>query len=54
MIIKTRAGLAEKVRAAVKAMHSNATPAILVIPIESVDPDYHAWIVAETEAVEAK
>jgi periplasmic divalent cation tolerance protein len=54
MMIKTRAGLAEKVGAAVKAMHSNATPAILVIPIESVDPDYHAWIVAETEAVEAK
>ena len=50
MIIKTRASLAEKVRAAVKEMHSYATPAILVIPIESVDPDYHAWIVAETEA----
>ena len=49
MIIKTRAGLAEKVRAAVKEMHSYATPAILVIPIESVDPDYHAWIEAETQ-----
>ena len=44
MIAKTRAGLAEKVRAAVKEMHSYATPAILVIPLESVDPDYHAWI----------
>jgi periplasmic divalent cation tolerance protein len=54
MIIKTRAGLAEKVRAVVKEMHSYATPAILVVPIESVDPDYHAWIVAETEAVEAR
>ena len=49
MIIKTRATLAEAVRAAVKEMHSYATPAILVLPIESVDPDYHAWIVAETE-----
>ena len=48
MIIKTRAGLSEKVRAAVKEMHSYTTPAILVLPIESVDPDYHAWIVAET------
>jgi len=48
MIVKTRAGLAEKVRAAVKEMHSYATPAILVIPLESVDPDYHAWIEAET------
>jgi periplasmic divalent cation tolerance protein len=52
MIIKTRASLAEKVRAAVKQMHSYATPAVLVIPIETVDPDYHAWIVAETEAAE--
>ena len=32
MIIKTRAGLAEAVRAAVKEMHSYTTPAILVIP----------------------
>jgi periplasmic divalent cation tolerance protein len=48
MIIKTRVSLTEKVRAAVKEMHSYTTPAILVLPIESVDPDYHAWIVAET------
>lgn len=49
MIIKTRAGLAEAVRAAVRRMHAYTTPAILVLPIESVDPDYHAWIVKETE-----
>jgi periplasmic divalent cation tolerance protein len=49
MIIKTRASLAEAVRAAVRQMHSYATPAILVLPIESVDPDYHAWIVNETQ-----
>ena len=52
MIIKTRASLAEAVRAAVKEMHSYSTPAVLVIPIENVDPDYHAWIVAETERKE--
>ena len=49
MIIKTRASLSEKVCAAVKEMHSYTTPAILVLPIEGVDPDYHAWIVAETK-----
>ena len=49
MIVKTRASLAEPVRAAVKDMHSYTTPAILVIPIESVDPAYHAWIEAETQ-----
>jgi periplasmic divalent cation tolerance protein len=53
MIIKTRATLAEAVRAAVKEMHSYTTPAILVLPIETVDPDYHAWIVAETETQKA-
>jgi periplasmic divalent cation tolerance protein len=50
MIIKTRASLAEPVRAAVKEMHSYTTPAILVLPIESVDQGYLSWILAETEA----
>jgi periplasmic divalent cation tolerance protein len=49
MIIKTRMGLAEAVRAAVKDMHTYTTPAILVLPVENVDPDYHAWIIAETQ-----
>jgi periplasmic divalent cation tolerance protein len=49
MLIKTRAGLAEAVRAAVRQMHSYRTPAILVLPIESVDPDYNAWLMAETQ-----
>jgi periplasmic divalent cation tolerance protein len=49
MIIKTRGSLAEAVRVAVRQMHSYTTPAVLVIPIESVDRDYHAWIVAETQ-----
>jgi periplasmic divalent cation tolerance protein len=49
MIIKTAASLAEEVRAAVKGMHSYTTPAILTIPIESVDPDYHSWLIGETK-----
>ena len=50
MIVKTRAVNAEAVRAAVKEIHSYSTPAILVIPIESVDADYHAWLLKETKA----
>ena len=50
MIIKTRAALTDAVRIAVKEMHSYTTPAVLVIPIESVDPDYQAWIMRETES----
>lgn len=51
MIIKTRVSLAEPVRAAVKQMHSYSTPAVLVLPVESIDPDYHAWIMAETKEI---
>src|ERR1700745_3240308 len=50
MIVKTRASLAEGVRAAVKEMHSYETPAILVIPLESVDSGYLGWLLAETES----
>jgi periplasmic divalent cation tolerance protein len=50
MIIKTRASLAEPVRAAIKATHPYDTPAILVLPIESVDERYLGWILAETGA----
>ena len=38
-------------RGAVKDTHSYATPAILVLPIESVDQTYLGWLMAETEAV---
>ena len=48
MIVKTRASLAENVRAAVKGLHGYETPAIMVLPVESVDADYYRWIVAET------
>ena len=49
MIVKTRASLAERVGAAVKELHSYQTPAIMVLPVESVDADYLAWLMAETE-----
>jgi periplasmic divalent cation tolerance protein len=53
MIIKTRASRAEEVCAAVKEMHSYATPAIMVLPLESVEAGYLAWLMAETEDVKA-
>ena len=49
MLVKTRASLADAVRAEVKTRHSYQTPAILVLPIESVDQTYLAWVMAETE-----
>ena len=49
MIVKTRASLAEGVRAAVKEMHSYTTPAILVLPIEGGEPGYLDWLMQETD-----
>jgi periplasmic divalent cation tolerance protein len=49
MIVKTRAALAERVRSAIKERHSYDTPAILVLPIESVDHTYLQWLLAATE-----
>ena len=50
MIVKTRASLADAVGAAVKAVHPYDTPAIMVLPVENLDPDYHAWIVEQARA----
>lgn len=50
MIIKTRASLAEMVRAAVKERHPYATPAILLLPVEGGHDAYLEWILAETAA----
>jgi periplasmic divalent cation tolerance protein len=49
MIFKTRAALAEPLRAAIKDDHPYATPAIVMLPTEGGDPDYLAWIAAEAK-----
>jgi periplasmic divalent cation tolerance protein len=49
MLIKTRASLAEQVRAAVRDLHSYEMPAILVLPLESVDQAYWGWLLESTE-----
>ncbi len=48
-LFKTRASLAEPVRAAIKELHSYDVPAISVLPIESVDRDYLNWLMDETK-----
>ena len=49
-IFKTRASLADPLRQAVKEAHPYEIPSIVVMPIESADADYFAWILRETEA----
>jgi periplasmic divalent cation tolerance protein len=53
MLVKTRAALAEGVRQAVKELHSYTTPAIMVLPVESVDAEYYQWIVEEAKGATA-
>ena len=50
MFVKTRASVADAVSDAVKELHSYDTPAIVVLPLESVEKTYLAWLLAETEA----
>jgi periplasmic divalent cation tolerance protein len=52
MLIKTQASLAEPVRAAVKGSHPYDTPAIVVLPVESVDQTYFAWIMTSTKPLD--
>lgn len=48
MLIKTRATLAEAVGETVRQMHSYETPAIVVIPLESVERNYLGWLLEST------
>jgi periplasmic divalent cation tolerance protein len=52
MIVKTRTSLAPEVGRAIKEMHSYSTPAIMVLPLESVEQNYLGWLMAETEAAQ--
>ena len=45
---KTRADLVAPLTARVKALHSYACPCVIALPISGGNPDYLAWIDAET------
>jgi len=49
MIIKTRVSLADAVSDAVKELHSYDTPAIVVLPLESVENSYLGWLLGATD-----
>jgi len=46
--IKTRAALASAVGRAIRELHTYEVPEIVVLPIEGGDPEYLAWIAAES------
>ena len=45
---KTRSDLVEPLTAKVKALHSYTCPCVIALPITGGNPDYLAWIDAET------
>ncbi|HKH33396.1 MAG TPA: divalent-cation tolerance protein CutA [Beijerinckiaceae bacterium] len=47
-IVKTRAGLRDAVREALKARHPYATPIVLFIPIAGGDAGTLKWLMSET------
>lgn len=54
MILKTRASLADRLRKALKAGHPNTVPAIMVLPVESVEDTYLRWMMMETDRAAVK
>lgn len=47
-IVKTTAALAEKAQEFIRANHSYECPCILIIPVSGGNPEFLAWIEAET------
>jgi periplasmic divalent cation tolerance protein len=48
LILKTRSELVDQVTARVKALHSYSVPCVVALPIGAGNPDFLAWIEAET------
>jgi periplasmic divalent cation tolerance protein len=48
MLVKTRATLVEEVSAAIRELHSYEVPALVVIPLESVERNYLGWLLDAT------
>ena len=47
-VVKSRRELVDAVVARVKAMHSYSCPCVVALDIDGGNPDYLAWITAET------
>ncbi len=50
LIAKTRAGRLDALINRVRALHSYDCPCVVAVPITEGNPDYLAWIAAETAA----
>lgn len=48
LIVKTRRDLVEAVTARVRALHSYTVPEVIALPVVAGNPDYLAWLTAES------
>lgn len=53
LLLKTRADLVGPLGERIKALHSYSVPCIVALPIIGGNPDYLAWLAAETRLPEA-
>lgn len=49
LLLKTRAGLFERLAARVKALHPYETPAIVALQVAAVEKGYADWLLSVTE-----
>lgn len=48
LMLKSRSGLAERLREAIAALHPYTVPAISILTLERVHPPYWEWVQEET------
>jgi periplasmic divalent cation tolerance protein len=48
LILKTRAGLVERLTARIRELHSYECPCVVALPIAAGNPEYLDWIARET------
>lgn len=48
LVFKTTLALVDPLSARIRALHSYACPCVVALPIEAGNPDFLAWIAAET------
>ena len=48
LLLKTRRELIDRATARIKALHSYTVPCVVALPIVGGNPDFLAWIAAET------
>lgn len=48
LILKTRAELADRATARIRALHSYSCPCVVVLPVGGGNPDYLDWLRRET------